>query len=163
MTNLIAIAVLGTIAGLWSYSDRIGRLRLAAAEEDARVIAGPAALPPAAPELPPWRTAPWVTGTGELPVIGSQPRCPNPACRSRRCRAAREGRDCQMDGSGHSTAYAAGRPLPRDGHHSLPVALAKWLVGDWAAAPLPVATRRQLGRLAGLTRVPAIAGGEVTP
>jgi len=94
------------------------------------------------------------------PGSGGQPPCPNPGCRGRHCATWR--RRAIPCSDQHATVelpvYAAGLPLPRDGRHSVSAALVRWLAGDWWDAPLPVRLRRQLGRLAGATRVPVQHG-----
>jgi hypothetical protein len=102
------------------------------------------------PEPPPaWHSAPWVTGTGELPTVGTQPVC---SCGGRRCRPARLGEDCGQAAMGERPAYW--RRLPT-GRHTLTLAAARWLAGDWWEADLPVRLRRELGRLSGAGTIPA--------
>lgn len=75
---------------------------------------------------PPWRTAPAAgspLGDNGWPVPGAQPRCPDPTCNARRCRHHRDGDSHEQVGR---PAYAAGRPLPRDGRHSTTVRIAHW-------------------------------------
>jgi hypothetical protein len=125
--------------------------------ELAAVPAELAAVPAELAAVPAGLVAP-----ADLPAPGSggQPPCPNPGCRGRHCSTWR--RRAIPCSDQHATVelpvYAAGLPLPRDGRHSASAALVRWLAGDWWDAPLPVRLRRQLGRLAGTTRVPVQHG-----
>lgn len=104
---------------------RARRAARAAYAIGADLTAGLAALTGEQPVIvaPPWRTAPAATGHRHL-IPGRQPTCPG--CGGRRCRSAREGRDCRWDGEHEPTAYAAGRPLPRPGRHDVWVIAAAW-------------------------------------
>lgn len=49
-----------------------------------------------------------------------------PSCEAVRCRAWWEGRDCRWEGEHDRPVYAAGRPLPRPGRHSVAVRVAAY-------------------------------------
>lgn len=156
----LSIAITAAIGGLWWYATvhsaaRAQRWQARLAwREGHDITAGMAMLAAVDTEetAPPWRTAPGRTGGEDCPRCGGA-----------RCRPHREGRDCKEDGFTEATAYAAGRPIPREGRHSTGAALLRWVAGDWVTAELPITVRRQLGHMAGLARVPVVAGGEVRP
>lgn len=105
--------------------------------------------------VPPWRDAPAASGHRHL-IPGGQSSCPS--CGGRRCRAWREGLDCRHEGATETTAYAAGRPLPRDGRHTVTVRLHAYrrrlrLAYLRQAVTLDPATyAAKLGRAVALTR-----------
>lgn len=159
VTDIIAVVLIAAIAALWLAAEHIGNRRRAALAEEARIVGGLVAINGQSnTELPPWRTAPWATGTSELPVVGAQPAC---GCGGRRCRAHREGRDCRWDGVTEPTAYAAGHPLPRDGRHSTVAVAVRWLVGEaqWQTGETPIGERLRLARLLGAFRPPTALAG----
>lgn len=148
----IAATIAAGLGGLWWWASRAGQRAAAAAWRDGQDITAGLAMLVAVDttqDAPPWRTAPTPTGD----------HCPR--CGGRRCRPHREGRDCGLDGIAEATAYAASHPLAREGRHSGAASILRWLVGDWTTTDMPIGLRRQLGRLAGLARVPQVV--EVAP
>lgn len=148
--DLIALTVLTAIAAAvwWMTSpDRRTRAAAKAAWEDGADLAtGWMLAAEPAPVLAEWHDVP--------------PRDSSPPCKAGRprCRECRLGGDCRQYATGELPVYAAGHPLPRDGRHSGPAAVARWLAGGWELSELPIGLRRQLGRLAGAVRVPAQLG-----
>lgn len=132
------------LAARWRWQHGVRQAWTAGAE----LVRGMAALASAGDdELPPWRQA---------PVVDDAWRCPT--CGIWRCRKGREGEDC----GGREARSVAYWSVAHEGRHTEQAATVRWLADAWGGlAAMPVRLRRDLGRLAGMTRTPTADLGEL--